>query len=63
MTKHLKRYIPWYDPMADKNRWKVIDLEQDDSTTSHGKKEVDRCGNSDDAHSVALGMEIKDDPI
>ncbi len=58
MTRHTERYIAWFDMEAPKGRrWKVLDLDTDDPSTSSGKAELAGVGNSEVAHSLARDLE------
>ncbi len=61
MHRHTERFIAWWDPFTDGQRWKVLDMHHDDPATSSGKEEVARCPNSEMAHSIALDLESNDD--
>ena len=61
MHRHTERFIAWYDMEADGPRWKVIDLEHNDPTTSSGKEELAGVRNYDTAHSLAMDLESRDE--
>jgi hypothetical protein len=61
MNRHTERFIAWYDMETDGQRWKVLDLQHDDPATSSGKEELARCGNHEQAHSLAMELERGDE--